>query len=135
DGSAGKTQKFSRSMHLDDAVTGVFPAAVDAQNAHVSAVYRGTVQDIQAKSTRGAPKTNPESTTPAAARVLDFAFSAKSSIRGRRGRHLPDSQKPLVGRFIEYFPQYGNENTGGLVEKFHVRSSARRVSTKGDSLT
>ena len=41
DGTAGQTAEFTASVHLDDAVTGVFSAAVDAEDAHCTAVYRG----------------------------------------------------------------------------------------------
>jgi hypothetical protein len=41
DGTAREAAELSRRMHLDDTIARVFSAAVDPEDAHVSAFYRG----------------------------------------------------------------------------------------------
>src|ERR1700738_443219 len=45
DGPPNQAAQLSAGMHFHDAVTGIFSAAVNTQDAHVSAVYRGDASE------------------------------------------------------------------------------------------
>src|SRR3981081_2387395 len=84
DGPPNQAAQLSVRMHFHDAVTGIFSAAVNTQDAHVSAVYRGDASD---------PSRRVKSTHPAShhATVCDGGHLLEASM---------NPGWPILSRFL-----------------------------------